>query len=133
MGRTASVRGSTRQWEWCSRIRVSRVRVSRVSAVGELEWCSRVRVSAHCFGTRRGISWPSLGSPVYAAAAKVLCSIQSKQKSGSSCAEWGERKFAEWPLRPRMTERNSSARSFSASVVGSQGGKKTVWVCPILE
>ena len=92
-----------------------------------------VRSGAHCFGTKRGISWPSFGSPVYAASAKVLCSTQSKEKSGSVCTAWGVRKLAEWLLSSRMALRNSSARSFSASVVGSHGGKKTVWVWPILE
>ena len=86
---------------------------------------------AHCFGTRRGISRPSLASPVYAASAKLLCSTQSKEKSGSVCTACGVRRFAAWLLSSRIAVRNSSARAFSASVVGSHGGKKTVWVWPI--
>ena len=89
------------------------------------------RRRAHCFGTRRGISRPSFASPVYAASAKLLCSIQSKEKSGSVCTACGVRKLAEWLLSSRIVVRNSSARAFSASVVGSHGGKKTVWVWPI--
>ena len=92
---------------------------------------SLCRGRAHRLGTRFGSSLKSLGSSRYAASANGRCSTQSKTKSGCSTSGCGLTRFAAvWPIR-LIAAVNSCLRCFSLSVVGTQGGRKTVCVCPM--
>ena len=87
-------------------------------------WCALRGPGLACrLGTSFGSSRCSRLSPLYAASANGLWSIQSKEKSGSSCRGCGAIRFADVALSFMMESWNSASFSFSASVDGTHGGR----------